>query len=80
MSPEQVRAARGWLGWSQKDLADKSHVSLSTIKDFESGARKPIANNLGAIKQALEAEGFHFACDETGHPTGISKRGVSARH
>jgi ribosome-binding protein aMBF1 (putative translation factor) len=72
MSPEQVRAARGWLGWSQKDLADRAKVGLSTVKDYENGSRKPIANNLGAIQGALEIAGVQLVCGPDGKPKGIS--------
>ncbi|UCI25107.1 helix-turn-helix domain-containing protein [Mesorhizobium sp. B2-8-5] len=57
LSPEQSRAARGWLDWSQDDLAKRAQVSLSTIRDFEKARRIPIANNLQAIQRALEAAG-----------------------
>jgi len=60
MSPEQSRAARGWLDWSQKELAAKAAVSLSTVRDFEKGRRDPIANNLTAMRAALEAAGIAF--------------------
>ena len=60
MSPEQCRAARGWLRWSQQKLADQAKVALSTLKDFENRARKPIPNNLDAIKRALELAGSEF--------------------
>lgn len=33
--PEQCRAARGLLNWSQDELAAAAGVSRSTIKDFE---------------------------------------------
>lgn len=56
LTPEQSRAARGWLDWSQADLAERAKVSLSTVRDFEKGRRVPIANNLDAIERAL-AEG-----------------------
>lgn len=72
MSPEQVRAARGWLGWSQKDLASKAKVGLSTVKDYENGNRRPIANNLGAIQRALEGAGVELVFDSGGQPKGIS--------
>ena len=72
MSPEQVRAARGWLGWSQRDLADKAHVGLSTLKDFENGNRTPIANNLAAIQGALEGAGVELVFNPKGQPTGIA--------
>ena len=60
MSPEQCRAARGWLGWTQKKLADQAKIGLSTLRDFEGRRRKPIANNLDAIRRALEAAGIEF--------------------
>jgi ribosome-binding protein aMBF1 (putative translation factor) len=61
MSPEQIRAARNWLGWTQAELADKAKVGLSTVKDYESGKRIPIANNREAIQRALESSGIGFA-------------------
>ena len=60
MTPEQCRAARAWLSWSQDDLAKAAKVGLSTVKDFESGRREPIANNRKAIQAVLEREGFGF--------------------
>lgn len=33
--PEQCRAARGLLNWTQTNLATNAGVSRSTIKDFE---------------------------------------------
>jgi len=68
MSPEQVRAARSWLGWSQGKLAEQAHVGLSTVKDYESGKRLPIANNREAIQRALEAEGITFDADSVSGP------------
>ena len=70
MSPEQCRAARGWLDWSQSDLATAASVSLSTVRDFEKGRRVPIANNLGAMESALHAKGVVFFSD--GGASGIS--------
>jgi transcriptional regulator with XRE-family HTH domain len=72
MSPEQCRAARGWLGWSQLDLAKRANVGVSTVKDFESGSRKPIANNLAAIQQALEEGGIKLVFDAKSRPSGIA--------
>lgn len=61
MSPEQVRAARNWLAWTQAELAERAKVGLSTVKDYESAKRTPIANNLEAIQRALEAGGIEFS-------------------
>jgi ribosome-binding protein aMBF1 (putative translation factor) len=60
MLPEQCRAARAWLDWSQQNLATRAKVSLSTVRDFEKRRRKPIPNNLAAIQRALEAVGVEF--------------------
>ncbi|MDX2201715.1 MAG: helix-turn-helix domain-containing protein [Hyphomicrobiaceae bacterium] len=68
MSPEQVRAARSWLGWTQQELAASASVGLSTIKDFESGKRTPIANNVEAIRRALEDAGMKITADSVSGP------------
>jgi len=69
MTPEQCRAARGWLDISQQALADSANVSLSTVRDFEKGRRVPIGNNLNAMIAALEGCGIHFTQDGiTGPP------------
>jgi len=60
MTPEQCRAARGWLALSQQKLADQASVSLSTVKDFEAGRRTPIGNNLLAMSSVLEGAGVAF--------------------
>ncbi|MCS0493777.1 helix-turn-helix domain-containing protein [Ancylobacter mangrovi] len=35
LSPEQCRAARGLLDWTQESLAARAGVSRSTVRDFE---------------------------------------------
>ena len=57
IAPEQSRAPRAWLDWSQEDLAKRAHVSVSTVRDFEKGKRTPIKNNLDAIRLSLELVG-----------------------
>lgn len=72
LSPEQCRAARGWLSWSQEDLSKRASVGLSTLKDFESGKRSPMRNNLDAIRHAIEAAGIRLTFADDGGPAGIS--------
>ena len=60
MTPEQCRAARAWLDWTQGILAERAHVALSTVKDFEGGKRAPIPATLGAMQVALEQVGITF--------------------
>ena len=71
LAPEQSRAARGWLDWTQDELAQKARTSLSTIRDFEKGRRIPIANNLDAIRRAFEAHGVKMLFDGD-RPAGIA--------
>jgi transcriptional regulator with XRE-family HTH domain len=70
ITPEQSRAARAWLEWSQEDLAQRAGVALSTVRDFEKGNRVPIGNNLAAIEGAL-ATGGVFPQSDAGEPSGI---------
>jgi ribosome-binding protein aMBF1 (putative translation factor) len=72
LTPEQSRAARGWLDWSQDELAKRASVSLSTVRDFEKGRRTPIVNNLEAMVRALKAEGIELLYDDAGKPRGIA--------
>jgi DNA-binding transcriptional regulator YiaG len=74
VSPEQSRAARGWLDWSQEELAKRANVSLSTVRDFEKRRRQPIGNNLDALKRAFEAEGVDLS-----DPQGITVKKKKAR-
>ncbi len=66
---EQLRAARGLVGWSQSALAKASGLALSTIKRME-GERGPLrssAGNVLKVRQALEDAGVIFIdADEEG--------------
>lgn len=57
ITPALCRAARGWFGWTQPDLAMRAKVGLSTVRDFETGSRIPIQNNRAAIQRAFEEAG-----------------------
>lgn len=57
VTPEQCRAARGLLSWSQSQLADAANVSKSTVANFEAG--RPLAmNNHIALDMALDQAGI----------------------
>ena len=60
MSPEQCRAARAWLGWTQQHLAQNAKVSLSTVQGFEKGDHGTIPATSHAMRLALEANGIEF--------------------
>jgi transcriptional regulator with XRE-family HTH domain len=60
VSPEQCRAARAWLGWTQAELAQRSNVGLSALKDFEKGSRRTLAAIRHQIRRAFEDAGVTF--------------------
>lgn len=60
ISPEQCKAGRAVLGWSQDDLSTESKVSTRTIQEFEAGAREPNKTTLQALLSALERNGIAF--------------------
>ncbi len=67
---EQLRAARGLVGWSQSALAKASGLALSTIKRME-GERGPLrssAGNVLKVQQALEDAGVIFIDDDEEGP------------
>lgn len=60
ISPEQCRAARGLLGWSQTELANRAGITLSTVKNFEVGRSNPIRLSMKAMEDALARGGIRF--------------------
>ena len=55
----QIRAARGLLNWTVRDLAEKSGVHRNTITRAETDATGP-GHATAAIRAALEAAGVIF--------------------
>jgi len=60
MTPEQCRAARALLGWSQKTLAARAGVSSTTIRSFEQGTRVLMPANSQAIVRAFSEAGVEL--------------------
>ena len=77
MTPEQSRAARGWLGWSQVELAKRANVSVGTVRNFEQGLKNPVPNNIAAIRRAIEASGIRLVFDKKG-AAGLLRRDAGA--
>jgi len=74
LTPEQCRAARGLIGWSQDQLAKHAGVGNSTVRDFEKGRRVPLDDNLTAIRRALEGSGVEFIPAKSGKGVGVRLR------
>lgn len=65
---EQIRAARGLLGWSQTDLAGKAGLSLPTIKrmEREAGGLAVSGDAKERVRTALEKAGVEFIAENGG--------------
>jgi DNA-binding transcriptional regulator YiaG len=63
----QIRAARSFLGWSVRELSQRSGVSESAISRAERSEGIPgmQARNLKAVRTAFEIHGIEFL-DQTG--------------
>jgi len=71
ISPEQCRAARAWLGWPQPELATRTTVRLSTVRDFEPVTRTPILTHRAAIHESFAALALLLAFTNSAPPLGI---------
>lgn len=72
----QMRAARGFLNWSQTELAEKAKISVQTVKRMESkGPESSTIANVDAVMRALEAAGCSFLPDD-GNGRGIRSKEV----
>lgn len=62
MTGEQIRAARGLLKWSARQLADASGIGWATVQRLESkdGPLSGYEQTHDAIRSALEAQGVQF--------------------
>jgi len=58
--PEQCRAARGLLNWTQAQLAEYAGVSRSTVRDFERGRHEPHRATEALLIRALERGGIRL--------------------
>lgn len=75
----QIAAGRVLIGMSQGELAEAGNISVPTLRRMEaSGGPAPgMANNVGAVRRALEAAGVQFI-PENGSGVGVRlRRGLS---
>jgi len=73
VTPEQCRAARALLAWSQQQLASAARVAIVTVQQFEIGRSQPRRATLDVIRRAFEAAGVEFI-DENGGGQGVRLR------
>jgi transcriptional regulator with XRE-family HTH domain len=63
LSAHQIRAARGLLGWSRRELAIVSRVSEGTIKAIELGTTDARLSTLRKLAQTFSAHAVEFVAD-----------------
>ena len=76
---EQLRAARGLLGWSQSELAARAGLSLPTVKRLEGGFGPRVSEEArGKLQRAIESAGIAFI-EENGGGLGVRFRARQRR-
>jgi predicted transcriptional regulator len=69
LSAQQIRAGRGLLGWSRRDLAIVAGISQGTIKAIEQGTTDARLSTLRKLAQTFTAHGVEFVAE--GSRTGV---------
>lgn len=69
----QVRAARGLLNWSVRELAERAGVHRNTVTNMEADRAMHLPT-IAAMVRALEAAGVEFIQENGGGP-GVRLRG-----
>jgi len=66
LSGKHIRAARGLVGWTQRELARRANVGLGTIRRMED-ADGPVSartENIISVTVALQKAGVEFLNDD----------------
>ena len=73
LTPSQLVAARGLLGWSQTRLAEEAGVNLRTVQRLETRYGTPQESTISSVYQALVAAGIEFIDDGRGDGLGVRR-------
>lgn len=65
LAPAQIRAARGMLGWTRRELAKRTNLSPETIKNTEHGTYTPKEETIKAFIDVFAQSGLQFVSHET---------------
>lgn len=70
ISARQIKAARAMLDWSREQLAEKSELSVNTVRNIEMGFMSPRGSTYVQMRRAFERAGLEF----------LGMEGVRHRH
>ncbi|MEO1240819.1 MAG: helix-turn-helix transcriptional regulator [Pseudomonadota bacterium] len=68
ITPEQCRAARALLDWTQKDLAERANISNQTVRNFEHRTSQLKDSTAKLLRMIFEAEGVVLLDPNGGGP------------
>ena len=68
LMPEQCRAARALLGWTQKELAEYSNISDLSIRNFERRQSSMKKSSQKLLRMLFENAGIIFFDQNGGGP------------
>jgi transcriptional regulator with XRE-family HTH domain len=71
VSSRQIRAARMFLGWTQRELAEKAGVAINTVARLEKGEGDPRLGTVNAIEKALARAGIEFIPEDGREGEGV---------
>jgi hypothetical protein len=78
LTPRQLVAARGFLGWTRADLAAASGTSKDTVYAFEVRGSRPRLDTVQAWIHALHKAGVILQDEDDIHGPGVRLRKGSA--
>lgn len=67
----QIRMARAGVGWSVRELAERSGVAASTILRFETGKGGMQTGTLDRVEDALRKAGLIFISADSAGGAGV---------
>jgi transcriptional regulator with XRE-family HTH domain len=65
ITPAQCRAARALLGWTIRDLAERTGLAASTFSRFEMERNEATVPNRATIERAMKDAGVEFGSSQS---------------
>lgn len=75
ITPDQIRAARALVNWSQTELAQRTGLAVPTIANIEAGKQEPSAKTISKIVDTFLSAGIEFIGER-----GVEKSKTDVQH